>query len=227
MIKIGLTCHSCGNLFALAISSKFMPPRWARKIWKAALKDGWVRREKDFSTFCSSCKSQLATDLRSKLLHPLAPMKFVTLLECEGCGSQFQGQEAVIDTPFAHQLRDTAKKAGWKYISLDNNKSYHDFCPNCMPAARKNKRKRLMRMVWSKATVKVALDLGISDKAIEKQCKRLEVPKPPVGFWNKWNAEHMEDCRALIPQEIIDLLGKEFLNDIYPLDAKPHFLKEE
>lgn len=227
MIKIGLTCHSCGNQFALVISSKLMPPRWARKIWKAALKDGWVRREKDFATFCSSCKSQLDTDTRSKLLHPLAPMKFITLLECEGCGVRLQGQEAVIDTPFAHQLRNTAKKIEWTYITLNKHKSYHDFCPNCMPDEQKSKRKRLMLMVWAKSTVRVALDLGISDKAVEKQCKRLGAPKPPRGFWAKWNAGHMEDCRTLIPQDVVNLLGEEFIDNIYPLNAKPHFLQKE
>jgi hypothetical protein len=216
LVKVGVNCNSCNAQFAVAVSSKLAPPRWARKLWSAALKAGWVRREQDFAAFCSNCKAHL--NAPSNRLTPLEPMRFVTLLECEGCGIRFQGQDAIIETNFARGLRNAAREVGWKYISFDSNKSFHDFCSDCMPNALKNKRKHLMRNVWSQSTVKVALDLGVSDKTIEKQCKRLNIPKPPRGFWAKWDAGHIEDCRALIPQEVIDLLGEEFLNDIYPLN---------
>jgi hypothetical protein len=60
--------------------------------------------------------------------------------------------------------------------------------------------------------------MGISDKALEKQCKRLEVPKPPRGFWAKWHAGYMAQCRALLPEEVEEALGRELLDEIYPLD---------
>ena len=46
----------------------------------------------------------------------------------------------------------------------------------------------LEKLVWSKPTREVAKDFGVSDKAIQKLCNKLEVEKPPVGYWNKVNA---------------------------------------
>jgi hypothetical protein len=43
----------------------------------------------------------------------------------------------------------------------------------------------LTQMVWSEPTSKVAMKLGVSDKAIEKLCKKFEVEKPPRGYWMK------------------------------------------
>lgn len=43
----------------------------------------------------------------------------------------------------------------------------------------------LMDLVWTYPTVKVGEILGVSDKAVEKRCKKLEVPKPPRGYWRK------------------------------------------
>ena len=41
----------------------------------------------------------------------------------------------------------------------------------------------LYALVWSRPTTEVARLFGVSDKAIEKRCKRLGVPKPPRGYW--------------------------------------------
>ena len=41
----------------------------------------------------------------------------------------------------------------------------------------------LYALVWSRPTTEVAQLFGVSDKAIEKRCKRLGVPKPPRGYW--------------------------------------------
>lgn len=43
----------------------------------------------------------------------------------------------------------------------------------------------LEKLVWEKPTTKIAEDFGVSDKAIEKLCKKLEVEKPPRGHWQK------------------------------------------
>jgi hypothetical protein len=42
--------------------------------------------------------------------------------------------------------------------------------------------------VWSRPTMKIAAELGVSDKAIDKRCKREGVTKPPRGYWAKINA---------------------------------------
>ena len=44
-------------------------------------------------------------------------------------------------------------------------------------------RQRLFIMVWERPTQEVARELGISDVALAKRCKKLQVPKPPRGYW--------------------------------------------
>ena len=46
----------------------------------------------------------------------------------------------------------------------------------------------LGKLIWEKPTSQVAKDLGVSDKAIEKHCKKLALKKPPRGYWAKIQA---------------------------------------
>ena len=46
-------------------------------------------------------------------------------------------------------------------------------------------RDELFELVWSKPTIKVAKELYVSDVAVGKMCKRLEIPKPFVGYWQR------------------------------------------
>ncbi|EAQ96108.1 hypothetical protein [Congregibacter litoralis] len=46
-------------------------------------------------------------------------------------------------------------------------------------------RQELYDMVWSRPITRVAKDFGISDVALGKQCKKYDIPKPPVGYWAK------------------------------------------
>lgn len=46
----------------------------------------------------------------------------------------------------------------------------------------------LAKMVWLKPTTTLAKELGVSDVAIAKWCKRLGIAKPPKGFWSKQKA---------------------------------------
>ena len=49
-------------------------------------------------------------------------------------------------------------------------------------------REELFLLVWERPTRDIARDLGISDVALGKRCKKLQVPKPPPGYWAKVNA---------------------------------------
>ncbi len=49
-------------------------------------------------------------------------------------------------------------------------------------------REELFALIWEKPTVEVARDLGISDVAVAKLCARLQVPKPPRGYWARVEA---------------------------------------
>src|SRR5690349_14522806 len=44
-------------------------------------------------------------------------------------------------------------------------------------------REELFAMVWERPTQEVAKQLGVSDVAVGKLCARLQVPKPPRGYW--------------------------------------------
>lgn len=44
-------------------------------------------------------------------------------------------------------------------------------------------RQQLYKLVWEKPTVQIAKEIGVSDVAIAKACKRHEIPRPPVGYW--------------------------------------------
>jgi hypothetical protein len=50
---------------------------------------------------------------------------------------------------------------------------------------RKIQRDELYELVWSKPTRKLAKEFGISDVALGKICKKLNVPKPPPGHWQR------------------------------------------
>jgi len=49
-------------------------------------------------------------------------------------------------------------------------------------------REKLYEEVWSKPVVQVALQYGVSDVAIHKICKSLNVPVPPRGYWARIRA---------------------------------------
>lgn len=49
-------------------------------------------------------------------------------------------------------------------------------------------REQLYEEVWTKPVVQVAEQYGVSDVAIHKVCKTLNIPTPPLGYWAKVRA---------------------------------------
>jgi hypothetical protein len=49
-------------------------------------------------------------------------------------------------------------------------------------------REQLYELVWRSPVTNVAKDMGISDVALAKRCRREEVPLPPRGYWAKMAA---------------------------------------
>lgn len=49
-------------------------------------------------------------------------------------------------------------------------------------------RQKLYEEVWAKPVVQVAIQYGVSDVAIHKICKSLQIPVPPRGYWAKLRA---------------------------------------
>jgi len=58
-------------------------------------------------------------------------------------------------------------------------------------------RQELYELVWSKPVVQIAKDLGISDVAVGKICKKLNIPKPGLGYWAKMQHGHQTWKKAL------------------------------
>lgn len=46
-------------------------------------------------------------------------------------------------------------------------------------------RQELFDLVWEMPVTKIAADYGVTDPAIHKRCKKLQVPTPPRGYWAK------------------------------------------
>ena len=46
-------------------------------------------------------------------------------------------------------------------------------------------RRDLYDMVWSRPATQVAEELGMSDVALAKWCRKMSIPKPGVGYWQK------------------------------------------
>src|SRR5258708_20333478 len=46
-------------------------------------------------------------------------------------------------------------------------------------------RQALFDLVWSQPMSKIAKNLGVSDVAVAKACRRAEIPVPGVGYWAK------------------------------------------
>jgi hypothetical protein len=46
-------------------------------------------------------------------------------------------------------------------------------------------REELYKRVWETPMIKLAKEFGLSDNSLAKICKKLNVPKPKVGYWSK------------------------------------------
>lgn len=49
-------------------------------------------------------------------------------------------------------------------------------------------RKELYELVWSEPLRTLCIQVGVSDVAVKKACKRADIPTPPQGYWNKVHA---------------------------------------
>jgi hypothetical protein len=49
-------------------------------------------------------------------------------------------------------------------------------------------REELYQLVWNRPASKLSKDFGISDVALGKLCRRMEIPKPPPGYWARVEA---------------------------------------
>jgi len=63
-------------------------------------------------------------------------------------------------------------------------------------------RQQLYELVWSEPMRNLAAQIGISDVAIAKHCRKCNVPVPPRGYWNKLQAGKNARPIALDPADL-------------------------
>jgi hypothetical protein len=51
-------------------------------------------------------------------------------------------------------------------------------------------RQELYDLIWSKPGTKLSSEFGVSDVAIAKRCRKLNIPRPSRGYWAKIDAGH-------------------------------------
>jgi len=71
------------------------------------------------------------------------------------------------------------------------------FCKHCYSTSEMNEailekrtkfvitKEELQKIVWEMPSTQIAAMYGVSDKAVEKRCKKLGIEKPPRGYWAK------------------------------------------
>lgn len=63
-------------------------------------------------------------------------------------------------------------------------------------------REQLYELVWSEAMQRLAKQIGISDVAIAKHCRQMDIPVPERGYWNKLQAGHTVKRTPLPPRDL-------------------------
>ena len=58
-------------------------------------------------------------------------------------------------------------------------------------------REQLFELVWAQSAVQLAKQIGVSDVAIAKACRKHQIPKPPLGHWAKLAAGKKVDRPSL------------------------------
>lgn len=106
-----------------------------------------------------------------------------------------------------HAIEDRGFKLEARNCPTCNNsfecsaKSDQLYCKvSCATSASKRfslSREDLYFLVWTMPTTKAAKTLGVSDVAVTKRCKRLNVPKPPRGYWAKVQSGRIPEIQLL------------------------------
>lgn len=100
-----------------------------------------------------------------KLSHKLRGK--ATILHCPYCGLSFKVSPSHQNRRVYHN--NTCRRMASRKFEMDPNE--------------------LSQLVWEIPTTQIAALYGVSDKAVEKRCRALGIPKPPRGYWARLNRE--------------------------------------
>jgi len=119
------------------------------------------------------------------------------------CGNEVL--KAIVRTPKMRAILAAVDRQGTK--AQRHNESVRRSAPSPadetsakrpLPPSRYD-RKRLYDEVWAEPTKRVAQRYSVSDVAIAKACRLLDIPKPPRGYWAKKAAGHPLPIRPSLP----------------------------
>jgi hypothetical protein len=108
--------------------------------------------------------------------------------------SEIQSVELPVKDKKAHISASDSKSTGDSESTNDSaqsNKEHMQIEPlSVSPNNTQNiyNREKLYKEVWEMPVVKVAKEYGVSDVAIHKVCKSMNIPVPPRGYWAKVRA---------------------------------------
>jgi very-short-patch-repair endonuclease len=95
---------------------------------------------------------------------------------------------SISDEAFQHIVYKKENKVCDK-CGLVNNSKYSSFCENCIYQNRIKIKwptvEEMTELVWKTPTTQIAKDMGISDNAITKFCRKNKIAKPGCGYWQK------------------------------------------
>lgn len=87
-------------------------------------------------------------------------------------------------------------------------------------------REKLYKEVWEKPVIEVAAQYGVSDVAIHKVCKSLNIPAPPRGYWARLRAgEKMEQPPLSPTNGITEKTGSRSYEGNKIIDSSPQLLE--
>jgi len=91
-----------------------------------------------------------------------------------------------------------------EYTEVPSHASRRRYCtPKCAQIASLKfhvSPQEMQQMVWEMPTTHIALAYGVSDKAIEKFCKKHQIQKPGRGYWQKLQAgQSVPDLHLALP----------------------------
>ncbi|MEA3213205.1 MAG: hypothetical protein QOE70_6262 [Chthoniobacter sp.] len=83
-------------------------------------------------------------------------------------------------------------------------------------------RQELHDLIWSTPASKLSADFGISDVAIAKRCRKLNVSPPPRGYWAKVEAGRKPRKPPLppTPEELFEQAARQPVGQALPLPGK-------
>ncbi|MEG6512511.1 hypothetical protein V6C32_11365 [Desulforamulus ruminis] len=105
----------------------------------------------------------------TKVMKKTQPVESVDFVAKAADEDEVSGEQSVVETP------DKSQDNELTYRTVEDKHNIYN-------------REKLYEEVWANPVVDVAVQYGVSDVAIHKICKSLNVPVPPRGYWSKIRA---------------------------------------